>query len=290
MSKNLLVNQLISELETLQLITQAFGEIASSRMKRTRDSVIRSRDYLSGIDDVFDDIRRAYAMEIGSMRKKRGSRGENVTLLSHNGRNVAVLLSANTGLYGEILKKTFNSFLEEVKKGDTEVTIIGKQGLLTFQSVAPSIPYTYFDLPDHAYTGDQMSKIVRHIVRYDEIHLYFGRFQNVLIQNSDRAVISSNVDLDKKPSGEKPRKFLFEPELEKLLRFFELEIFASLFEQIVRESQLAKFASRILAMDKASENIKQERKKLKMERLASMHREANKKQLNGLSGILAVTG
>lgn len=291
MSSNSQVDKLLSELETLRLITQAFGEIASSRMKQTRDSVLTLREYLTGIDDIFDDIRRAYALELAKIEaKKRGNKTEAVTLLSHNGRNVAVLLSANTGLYGDILKKTFASFLEEVRQGQSEVTVIGKQGLVNFQSLAPGIPYTYFDLPDHAYTSDQLSKIIRHIVRYDEIHLYFGRFQNVLIQNPDRAVISSSVDLEKKPSGEAPRKFLFEPELEKLLGFFEIEMFGSLFEQVVRESNLAKFASRILAMDKASENIKEEHKKLHLEKLSSMHREMNRKQLNSLSGVLAVTG
>ena len=36
---------------------------------------------------------------------------------------------------------------------------------------------------------------------------------------------------------------------------FETQIFASLFDQSIRESQLAKFASRILAMDRAEQNI-----------------------------------
>lgn len=285
------VDQLISELETLQLITQAFGEIASSRMKQTRDFVISSRDYITGINDIFDDIRRGYVMEIDKLVSgKRGKRKQSVTMLSHNGRSVVVLLSANTGLYGEILRKTFNAFLEEVHTGNSEVTIIGKQGLQTFQTLEPNVAYTYFDLPDHNYTSDQIAKIIRHIVRYDEIHLFFGRFQNVLVQNPERVALNSDVDLDQKPGGEKPKRFLFEPDLVKLLAFFEIEMFGSLFEQVVRESQLAKFASRILAMDKASENIKQERKRLNMARLASMHREMNKKQLNSLTGILAVTG
>ncbi|MEP7166765.1 MAG: F0F1 ATP synthase subunit gamma [Candidatus Woesebacteria bacterium] len=286
------VEQMMTELETLQLITQAFGEIASSRMKQTRDFVITSRDYINGITDVFDDIRRGYVLEIGKLvkRQRSGKRKESVTMLSHNGRSVVVLLSANTGLYGEILRKTFNAFLEEVHKGGSEVTIIGKQGLQTFQTLEPNIAYTYFDLPDHAYTSDQIAKIIRHIVRYDEIHLYFGRFQNVLVQNPERAVLNSDVDLEQKPGGEKPKRFLFEPDLVKLLAFFEIEMFGSLFEQVVRESQLAKFASRILAMDKASENIKEERKRLNLERLGSMHREMNKKQLNSLTGVLAVIG
>lgn len=284
------VERLMGELETLELITQAFGEIASTRMKQTRDSVISSRDYLAGIQDIFDDIRRGYVAEIGKIADTKRKGREPVTLLSHNGRSVAVLLSANTGLYGDILKKTFAEFFKEATAGQSEVTIIGKQGLSAFQSLAPNIPYTYFDLPDHLYTSDQMAKIIRHIVRYDEIHLYFGRFINVLVQNTERAVINSDVDLDKKASGESPKKFLFEPDLPKLLAFFEVEMFGSMFEQVVRESNLAKFASRILAMDKANENIKEERKRMNMERLASLHREANKKQLNGLGSIMAVLG
>lgn len=284
------VEQLVAELETLELITQAFGEIASTRMKLTRDSVISSREYLASIEDIFDDIRRAYAFQINEIVSARKQGAQPVTMLSHNGRSVAVLLSANTGLYGEILKKTFSEFMKEAMSGQSEVTIIGRQGLATFQSLAPSVAYTYFDLPDHSYNSDQISKIIRHIVRYDEIHLYFGRFVNVLVQNVELGVLNSTVDLEKKPSGETPRKFLFEPDLPKLLAFFEVEMFGNLFEQSVRESQLAKFASRILAMDKASENIKQERKRLNLERLATQHRDSNKKQLNTISGVMAVIG
>jgi ATP synthase F1 gamma subunit len=290
MATKLQVELLINELETLELITQAFGEIASTRMKLTRDSVITSRDYLAAIDDIFDDIRRAYAFQIGEIVSERKKGNQPVTILSHNGRSVSVLLSANTGLYGEILKNTFSEFFKEAIRGETEVTIIGRQGLAMFQSLAPDVAYTYFDLPDHAYSSDQISKIIRHIVRYDEIHLYFGRFVNVLVQNVERSVLNSNVDLEKKPSGEKPRKFLFEPDLPKLLAFFEIEMFGNLFEQTVRESQLAKFASRILAMDKANENIKIERKRLNLEQLATKHRDSNKKQLNALSGIIAAVG
>ncbi len=290
MATKLQVELLISELETLELITQAFGEIASTRMKLTRDSVLTAREYLASIDDIFDDIRRAYAFQIDSIVSARKKGNQPVTILSHNGRSVAVLMSANTGLYGDILKNTFEKFMEEASQGESEITIIGKQGLAMFQSTAPDLAYTYFDLPDHSYNSDQISKIIRHIVRYDEIHMYFGRFVNVLVQNVERSVLNSNVDLEKKPSGETPKKFLFEPDLPKLLAFFEIEMFGNLFEQTVRESQLAKFASRILAMDKANENIKVERKRLNLDRLATLHRESNKKQLNSLSGILAVIG
>lgn len=285
------IQKIIGELETLELVTRAFGDIASSRMKNTRDSVLTARDFLAALDDIFTDVRRAYAYEFADLLKKNRKKGkEGVTVLSHNGRSVALLLSSNTGLYGEIVKKTFAAFMEEVEKGESEVTIVGRQGLANFQSSAAGHPYTYFDLPDHAYTQETMSKIIRHIVKYDEIHIYFGKFQNVLLQRPEVETIRSRVDLSLEENSTPPKKFLFEPNLEKLLAFFEMEMFASLFEQVVRESQLAKFASRILAMDKASENIKQERVKLKWEQLAAVHRVANKKQINSLSSVLAVIG
>jgi F0F1-type ATP synthase gamma subunit len=67
--------------------------------------------------------------------------------------------------------------------------------------------------------------------------------------------------------------------------FFETEIFASLLDQTVSESQLAKYASRILAMNKAHENIDKTIGKLSLDRLKIKHRTENRKQLNRLSSM-----
>ena len=80
--------------------------------------------------------------------------------------------------------------------------------------------------------------------------------------------------------------YIFEPSLEKILMFFETEIFASLFEQSVSESELAKSASRVLAMDKAAANVRKYLENLRMEKLVMQHKVINKRQLNSLSSIL----
>ena len=67
--------------------------------------------------------------------------------------------------------------------------------------------------------------------------------------------------------------------------FFETEIFASLFDQVVREGQLAKFASRVMAMNKADGNIIEKLKQLRIEKLKISHKVTNRKQLNSLSGL-----
>ncbi len=80
-------------------------------------------------------------------------------------------------------------------------------------------------------------------------------------------------------------KYLFEPSLEKILQFFEAEIFASIFEQTIHESQLAKNGSRMLLLDNASQNIKDSLKKTELHLRILKHRQTNTKQLNALTGM-----
>jgi len=222
-----------------------------------------------------------------SSRKKKGEKGkEKVTFLAHNGKTVAVYLSANTGLYGDIVRKTFDLFMKEAEIGNVEATIVGKHGLGLFLSEAVNIPYTYFDLPDHGITSDDLDDIIRHIVQYEEIHVYYGEFLNVIKQRPTELTISANISL-KDEGGAARVNYIFEPNFRKILMFFETEIFASLFEQSVREGQLAKFASRVMAMSRAEENIDEGLGKLKFDRLKVTHTESNRKQINSLASTLS---
>jgi F0F1-type ATP synthase gamma subunit len=78
---------------------------------------------------------------------------------------------------------------------------------------------------------------------------------------------------------------LFEPDIEHILMFFEKQIFTSVFEQTIRESQLAKFASRVMVMDRANENIKERLKQMAKINQRIAHREMNRKQTNQLSSL-----
>ncbi len=94
-------------------------------------------------------------------------------------------------------------------------------------------------------------------------------------------MISAGTEMNQ-ASKKEQKEFLFEPSIEKILGFFETEIFASLFDQTIRESQLAKLASRILAMDTASDNINREIKRTDLTKMRNAHMIANRKQLGAL--------
>lgn len=280
------IQEEMEQMESLQVLTRSYEEIASTRMKKVRERVLAKRDFLQEINSVFEEVRDSYARQVLSLYKKKGIKKTSgkVTLLSHNGKTVSVLLSANSGLYGSIIPKTFRMFIEAVRNSDSEATIVGRQGLSLFLQEEPNKPYTYFDLPDYASKSSDLSEIIRHIVQYERISVYYGKFVNVVDQSASVYTISAEIDLDK--TKEKVETlYLFEPSLEKILMFFESEIFASLFEQTVNESELSKSASRMLAMNQAADNIQNYLKELKVEKLKAAHKSANRKQLNSLSGL-----
>lgn len=284
----------ILRLMSLDAVTRGYSQIASIKMKKVRDGVLTSRDFLDEINNIFAEVLDSYRREIIRLSKRLGlkkkkSKGDSITFLAHNGRKVAVLLSANSGLYGDLIARTFKLFTESVRASDYEVTIIGLTGLALFQQFEPNRPYTYFDLPDSKLDYVKLANIIKHLVSYEEIVIYYPKFENVVTQEPAVFSISAGTKLQSSSKGPR-REYIFEPTLESILIFFETEIFNSLLEQTVSESQLAKYASRMLSLDRASERIGNRLKEIKIDKLKLSHKISNKKQLHSLSGVTLWSG
>jgi len=277
------IDQEINEVSSLRNLVEIYGEIASIRMVKIRAFVLKNRQFLEAITDIFHDSLEAYAKKLSDLVKKgKLKKGGKVTFLAHNGKTVAVLISANTGFYGEVVLETFRKFLEDIRKEDFEITIIGRNGRTLFLGEEPKRPYTFFELPDYGVNELKLAEVIRHLVQYEEIRVYYGQYQSVVTQKPTTFSISAGTPI--REEVEEPKvSYIFEPTVEKILMFFETQIFASLFDQSIRESQLAKFASRILAMDRASQNIDKRLKNLDLDKLKLSHGSFDRKQLNSLA-------
>lgn len=277
----------IKDLQDLQSLADAYAQISSNRMRKTRDSVVLSRDFSGEIQAIFKELQLSYRDKFLALARKRGiKKGHRITLLAHNGKSVAVFLSANTAFYGDLTKRVFDLFLKEVKEKRYEATIVGTLGLSMFREVASDLPYSYFELPDYGANQEKLGLLIRHLVEYEEIHIFFGKFKSVVNQYPDQVVISAETPLGDKETI-KISKYLFEPTLEEILMFFEREMFSSIFEQTIGESQLAKFASRMIAMDTAGEKIRTALFEKKTTSLRVAHAISNKKQLESMMSIIS---
>lgn len=273
----------ISELGNLKSMVRVTGEIASGRMQKSRDGVLYRRDYLVELKKIFTQVHRSFLQA----HHNDADDAIKFTALAHNGKKVAVFLSANTRLYGDLLSRTFDRFWEDVKLTGAEITVIGKVGQQMIRARDSNVPITIFELQDEKITTDEMKKVLMHLVPYEEIHVFYGKYINPVRQEAEEFTISAELEfLDNVSANEPVVKYLYEPSLEKVLAFFENQIFSTMFDQTVMESTLAKHAARFAAMDRAEQQIDRRLREAQRSMRVAKHREANKKQLNQMGPLM----
>lgn len=271
-------------LSALSAILETYEEIAATRMARIRSSVLDSRDFLLELNGIFQEVKFSYKNELNRlMRKKKAKDLKQLTFIKRNGKTLHVLISANTGLYGDIIRRTYNLFKENLQKTPGDVAIIGKLGLEIFKSEKINVPFTYFECPDNKIDDEILKKIIEHMIQYEKVLVFYEQFNNIINQSP----IITSISGDPLPGQDEgaETKYFFEPSLEKIMEFFEKEIFGSIFQQIMYESELAKFAARMVALDYASEKTKSELKRIIFEKNKLKHQEDNKRQFEKLASM-----
>ncbi len=278
------VAEKFNRISTLKNVLETYEEVAATRMQNTRSSVLVSRLFIEELNLIFQEVKSSYRAEIlRLMKNKKIKNPEELTFIERNGKTLYVLLSSNTGLYGDVVKESFNLFLDLIKKEDADAAIIGRIGIELFESSGIKKPYFKFELPDSSVDNESLKKIIEHIIQYKKVFIVYGRFETIMSQKPIVTGISG--DPLAQEQTENKVKYFFEPDLDKIMKFFEAQIFASLFEQTVFESQLAKFASRMTSLELRVENIKDILKKVALEKEKVRHRIINKKQLETFSSM-----
>ena len=269
----------IGGLKTLGRIIEAYQEIAALRMRKVKKSVLQNRDFLAGLNEIYGEIMSQYKGH-ASLKK-----GKKVEVRPTVNRTVSVLLSANTGLYGDIVKKTYDLFFEHVSKDDTDIVIVGRYGRKVYETASTDKPFQYFDFSDSGKDVENTKKILEYILKYEHIIVYHGYFRDILSQVALMTPITGSnmfTETDKEVQG---IKSIYEPSIEEVLTFFEKEILAAIFEQSIYETSLSKFASRMVSLDRATENIRHRLKETDFKIRKLKHSVSNRNQLGLMSGM-----
>lgn len=297
-NKQKLTNE-IELVKTLRIIVQAYQEIAVMKMRKVRTSVLKTRQFLELLSQVFYDVKNSYQHQIEALVKSKNTKElAKLSTFHKNGKNVSVFLSANNKLYGEVIFKVFDMFERYIEKNTTDLVIIGKLGKELYEQAGLEKPYIYYDIPDADVTVDDLKPVIVNLLNYEKINVFYGKFENIITQNAavtnvtgdssfsiDNTHDSARDNFTQEVPGYADRKFLFEPSLDVILNFFQTQIFGSLFKQTVYEAQLARFASRITAMEEALKNIDTRTQSLFRQEKKMKRLKEHKKMIETLSGI-----
>ena len=284
------INEELELMSTLRLITQAYEEISVMRMQKIRDSVIKTRLFLDELSKVFSDVKVNYETQIALFSKKKDP--DTLLKLNKNGKEAVMLISTNSKMNGEIIGSVFRDFVAYIEKHQVDVFILGKLGKQMLEQHNYKGKYIFFDLDENDITIDALRKLIIQLAEYKTVNVFYGKFESLMFQSSTKNNVTGNQaelsveDTEKQQKDpEHVDKFLFEPSIEKILQFFETQIFSSLVKQSVNESELARYASRIRAMEEAGQHIEKSNQQLFSHRRKLKSIINNKKQLEVMTRV-----
>ena len=294
MAQSTVILEELEALNSLKDLAESYEEIAVIRMQKIKDSVLKTRDFLAKLSDVFVDLKSSYSREVKDLMKriKQGDK-KLIQNLQKIDKTLMVYLSSNGRLYGSVTQKTFKLFIQDFKTTtdqDTDMVVIGSAGKEMYEGSGIGRPFKYFDLPDTAFKIDHIKELMQKFIQYERVHIYYGKFGNVVKQSPIATSITGEDIFETETVSQVPRedRFIFEPTLEKIFHFFETQIMANLFAQTLLENQLARHASRVNAMEEALGHIEDEGKKLNQQKTRLKHLMMNKKQLETISGVISM--
>lgn len=231
----------LTEADNLKMVAAAYTEIAAQKLQKIRAGIERNRKFFTDISGISHIVNvAAHQKHIVVPFKKSGT--------------ISIIITSNHHFFGDIEDKLIKFFMNNTTQFQTDRILIGATAIKHFQAINYSQPYKTFmpkeDLPSYS----ELKALTAEISHYQQISVYYSRMQSVIIQ------APHVVDLVQKPPAEyiarkgEVLSYIFEPELKKMLDFFDNQVVSLLLEQTFLESEMARTASRLMSMDKAQIN------------------------------------
>lgn len=283
------IDEQINITDMVRALAQAYEEVAVMQMQKIRDGVLNSRNFYDEISKVYVEVKMSYVSEILKMHKKQ--RKDKALLsfstLNKNGKELAVLIVPDERLSGKVGYMVFEQFIKDTENKKIDIVIIGSLGKQLFENHYGSKNHPEFKFFASPKAGDieSIKPIIHEIINYETVNVYHGKFINLVKQESEVTNVTGEFDYNGDENKLEQRHYLFEPSLDKVLNFFEVQILVYLLQQTFSESQLAKLGSRINAMEISTRNAEELKKKLMISKRIEQKSINNKKQLQRISGI-----
>lgn len=245
------IDKIIEDDNSLKIVAQAYSEIANSKVKRIRLETERNRVFL-------EEIGKAYALVRFLAIEKKIS-------IAKPKQTACVLITSNNRFYGAIDSDLIKFFTEKTMTAATDKIIIGKMGIEHFKTVK-TFKFQPMVLKRDQPNNEELKQLVDLIKDYNQVFVFYSQMQSLLVQTPKVLDLTKSKSVYSKHAEGSKFRFVFEPELAKILAFFDSQVLDLLLEGAFLESELARTASRFISMDEAessADKLIREYKKLR---------------------------
>ncbi len=236
----------------LKMIAQAYTEISALKLKRIRNGIEQNRSFFDTISKVYNLVKYAAVKKNLNLPKK-----------PHN--ILSLVLTSNHKFYGEIENKLLRFFTVNTSKITTDRIVIGKIGRDFLKGINYSAPFKSVIFQKDIPTDIELKNLVEILNTYNHVLIFYPKFKNMIKQEPTIIDISQAINQQElEKINSELKNFIFEPEINQILNFFNAQMTTLILETAILESELARTATRMLSMDQAQQNaeaiIKNQRK------------------------------
>ncbi len=229
---------------TLQL-TKAMELVASSKIRKASEAMVRVREYSRALDSTVDLLTRERECEKSPYMQKRDG-----------GRARIIIIAGDRGLAGGYNANVFRLAREYP---EAEFIPIGKRACEKLSCPILSSEHYSFD---DAYVLS--NKLCGDFARgeFDRLGIIWTRYRSVMTQD---ATLTWILPFEKGEESEGSSSMIFEPDELTVLNSFAVEYVAGKIVAAVRESFASEVSARRMAMDSAGKNARQMIDELQLE-------------------------
>ena len=277
MSSALGTRQNAGDLETIGFVASALFNVSAEKINRLRAIFEKNKSFYDDIADLYQSIKQT-AFERGELPQKSATLVQTVT----------VAFTSNIRFYGAVNAEVIKAFIEHMKSGvKSDYIVIGRAGKMLMENT-PDFQkrISYYAFKEDEPTGEERRQFLKSVAPYGQVQMFYPSFLNVFSQKVVMQDITYTPHVGAVPGNTLTVDYIFEPELPKILDFFETKVRYLLFKRVMLESELARTAARLLSMNRAQDQSQEEIIRL---RRASRKNIANFNDLRLLESFSAIS-
>ena len=269
----------IKDEETLHGLASAFTEVSAMKIGVLKQKFEKNRSFFQEVSDLYRLVKSSSTPPVIA------SKGV-----------LSVAMTTNNRFYGVINIEVMKKFLSETKDQNVKRLVVGKIGVSYLRSIGFRAPFEPMALATDVPKISDLEKLLTVSQSYQKVLLYYPQFQTVYTQTPAVTDIAYNLrsELQGSPARsvgdrysptEETVHFIFEPELPKIVEFFETQIRAILLQRVLLEVELSVTASRLQAMSRAKEHAREVLDQRRQQLTKETHSRINARLLESLSRV-----
>ena len=209
------------------------------RLEQTYRRINEAEEIIRRIEEVIGRVFEIYPnADVDILKKKK--HGILAKKPDQELKTLLVLISSNEKSYGDLVLKTIDLFIEDLKKTNNDALVIGDWGRKIIEEHKFSNKIIYVTVDDYRPKPEEILAISQVIDKYDKVLVYHGSSQSIISQSATKSQLMREISAFTKPS----KKYYIEPTPEEVIAYLNRQALLNNFSHKVYTSEVARLAAR----------------------------------------------